>query len=407
MNKPDIFSQSGFSREQFLREYWQKKPLVLRRAVRQSDLAFLPGKTDLLKLAENEAVQSRIVLTETSPEGTPCYHVEYGPFEPEDWPNLPDTPWTILVSDVEKWLPSHRRLLDYFPFIRRWQFDDLMFSYASEGGSVGAHTDHYDVFLLQVSGRRQWHFNQQPDPEAAWLPDTELKLLQHFNPDHSVILEAGDLLYLPAEVAHHGLSLDNECVTCSVGLRAPAESELLSGYFEDRAASLPDEARFSPPVEPTQFTPAGEITPADVARLRQTLEQHLSLDNARLANWFGRFITGYRNLFYEIQASEASAETDSQSFSAALNGETGLIPDPFARLAWRKLAKEAGGKPGIDPDTDEAELYVNGQAHRCSTAMAAALADQQRLEPGQITALTDSDRAVARRLLESGEIRPK
>jgi len=401
LNKPDIFSQSGFSREEFLRDYWQKQPLVLRRAVRQADLAYLPGKGDLMKLAERDAVQSRIVVTEeTSPDET-NYHVEYGPFEAHDWHHLPQSPWTLLVSDVEKWLPSHRRLLGYFPFIRTWQFDDLMFSYATRGASVGAHTDHYDVFLLQVSGSREWQFAQQADPQAALRPDSELKLLKEFRPDHRVTLEAGDLLYLPAEVAHHGIAIDDDCVTCSVGLRAPAEGELLSGYFEDRASAIGEDTRFSPPIDQAQANRRGEITPEDINRLRQALQKHTQLDDARLANWFGRFITQYRNLFYELEASETPPSTEEvrRITQGYLNGEVTLMPDPFARLAWRTRNDNA--------KTGQAELFVNGQAYRCGIALATALCDRQQLDPAQRDALDSDDHAVIKQLLASGEIRPK
>ncbi len=396
MNKPDIFSASGFSREEFLRDYWQKKPLVLRRAVRQSDLAFLPGKNTLLKLAEHEDVQSRAVVTENTPNADPHYHVEYGPFTTDDWANLGDEPWTILVSDVEKWLPGHRRLLDYFPFIRRWLFDDLMFSYATRGASVGAHTDHYDVFLVQVAGSRQWSYGQQPLHQAEYRTGTELKLLRHFEPDHRVVLNPGDLLYLPAEVAHHGIALDDDCITCSVGLRAPAEGELLSGYFEDRAAALDASRRFSPAFSDSQAAPA-QITTEDVAQLRALLEKHLSLDDDQLGQWFGRFITGYRNLFFELDAPADNAADSSEPITQQ------WLPDPFARWAWRAL-------PGKSEQTAEAamaELFVNGQSHLCSQALARALCDDRCLTTEKLARLSATDQAVVRQLADNGEIHPK
>ncbi len=389
MNKPDIFNQSGLSREEFLRDYWQKKPVVLRRAVRQSDLAFLPDKNDLQKLAEHEDVQSRLVITEPTATGKTRYQVEYGPFSAEDWRHLSSVPWTLLVSDVEKWQPSHRRLLNYFPIIRRWLFDDLMFSYATCGGSVGAHTDHYDVFLLQTAGTRQWSYGQHPDPDAPLQTSSELKLLRDFQPENTAVLTAGDILYLPAEVPHHGIALDDECITCSVGLRAPAESELLSGYFEDLAATLPEHRRFSPTPQESATSHPGEITSEDVQQLRMTLERHLALDDTQLANWLGRFITQYRNLFFEITPPESTTASLEQA-------RHGIQPDPFSRMAWRQLKNDG-----------EAELFVNGQVYSCSHTLAQALCDEQRVNRDHLLSLDSRDRQVLEQLLESGEIQAK
>ncbi len=387
VNRPDIFSQSGFDREIFLSEYWQKRSLLIRRAVRQSDLTFLPDKTTLLALAQKDDAQSRVVLT----EGDNHFSVEYGPFHPEDWPALAatGTPWTVLVSDVEKWLPSNRRLLHYFPFIRHWLFDDLMFSHSTTGASVGPHSDHYDVFLLQVEGRKQWQYNDTPQSDAPELADSELKILHHFQPDRTEILEPGDLLYLPAEVPHHGVALDDDCITCSVGLRAPAIGELLAGYFEDKAAALSDAARFSPAPEEARLTAPAEITAMDIMRLRHEIKAHLALDDDQLGRWFGRFITRYRSLFFELESNGEPA------ISLSLSAAVQLAPDPFSRLAYRRL------------DNHRAQLFVNGQSFDCSVALAQQLADRQSLTGEHIATLDDNDKNVLKQLLESREIRIK
>jgi hypothetical protein len=177
------------------------------------------------------------------------------------------------------------RLLDRFRFLPAWRIDDVMVSFAAAGGSVGAHVDQYDVFLLQAQGRRRWQIDADPRAPRDFRPDVELKLLQRFRPSHDWVLEPGDMLYLPPGVPHHGEALE-PCMTFSIGMRAPSRAELLVDLAEELAASLPDEERYADPdlVEPRD---AFEIDDAAFARVDQALSSLATMDAKSRRRWFG------------------------------------------------------------------------------------------------------------------------
>ncbi|KPK60174.1 MAG: hypothetical protein AMJ59_07810 [Gammaproteobacteria bacterium SG8_31] len=210
---------SGFEPDRFLREHWQKTPLLLPGAL--PDLRCLPSPEELAGLACEPEVESRLVMGD--PESG--WRVRHGPFEEADFLALPGSRWTLLVQDVEKHLPAVAALLDAFDFIPRWRLDDLMISYAAPGGSVGPHVDAYDVFLVQVEGRRTWELGRSVT-QPHHREDSDLKVLSEFEPTTRLRVEPGDVLYVPPGVAHFGHS-DQPSTTCSVGFRAPSAGELL------------------------------------------------------------------------------------------------------------------------------------------------------------------------------------
>ncbi|GJL74260.1 cupin domain-containing protein [Nitrosomonas sp.] len=207
--------------EDFLQEYWQKKPLLVRNA--------LPGFQglltwqELIRLAANEDVQSRLVINKNTK-----WHLKHGPLTAKNFARLPADTWSLLVQEVNHFLPSACDLLQKFSFIPYARLDDLMVSYAPAGGGIGPHFDSYDVFLLQGSGRRRWEIAGNYD--QALLTDAPLKILQHFQPEHTWILEPGDMLYLPPNYAHHGIAVD-ACMTYSIGFRAPSHQELITQFL--------------------------------------------------------------------------------------------------------------------------------------------------------------------------------
>ncbi|PTN11898.1 cupin domain-containing protein [Nitrosomonas aestuarii] len=207
--------------EDFLQHYWQKKPLLVRNA--------LPGfqglltRQELVQLAANEDVQSRLIANKNTK-----WHLKYGPLTTKDFTRLPADTWSLLVQEVNHFLPSARDLLQKFGFIPFARLDDLMVSYAPAGGGIGPHFDSYDVFLLQGFGRRRWEI--AGDYDQTLVADAPLKILQHFKPEHSWILEPGDMLYLPPNYAHHGTALD-ACMTYSIGFRAPSHQELITQFL--------------------------------------------------------------------------------------------------------------------------------------------------------------------------------
>ena len=202
--------------EQFLAQYWQKKPLFMLQAAE----ALRPTVTrnELAWLATLEDVESRIVFTDRGNKRT-LYRVETGPFDTAFLQALPKRDWTLLVHDVDKHLPTMRRLFKLVPFIPDWRIDDLMVSFAAPGGGVGPHRDKYDVFLFQGIGIRDWHISEDNVAEDN-AASGDLALLQEFAGDENHVTRSGDVLYLPPDVAHWGTAR-RACITYSIGMRAP------------------------------------------------------------------------------------------------------------------------------------------------------------------------------------------
>ena len=274
------------STERFLREYWQKRPLLIRNAFPDIQSPLTPD--ELAGLACEEDVNARIVF-ERHERGP--WHVVHGPLTEADFSDLPDTHWTLLVTDVEKHVPAARELIDRFRFIPDWRIDDLMISYAPEGGSVGPHTDAYDVFLIQVHGQRRWMINENHD--NACIEGLELRILQRFSASKAWVLGPGDMLYLPPNVAHHGIAI-NECMTCSVGFRAPSYSNIISEYAENIAMRIDEKLRYRDPDLECQRNPA-EITAAALERIRSIIADQLTVNDDSLVRWFGAYCSESRS----------------------------------------------------------------------------------------------------------------
>ncbi|MEQ1487970.1 MAG: cupin domain-containing protein [Methylotenera sp.] len=226
----------GLTPAQFLAEYWQKKPLLIKQAI--PNFTGLLSPDELAGLACEDDVQSRIVEFK---KGKWLAH--HGPFEDEDFANLPENPtpnhnWTLLVQSVNHYLPEATALLQQFNFIPHARLDDLMVSYAPNGGGVGPHFDSYDVFLLQGQGKRLWRVSEQTD--LALIEGAPLRILQNFETAQEWLLEAGDMLYLPPQLAHWGIAVSDgadDCMTYSIGFRAPKNQELATeflGFMQDQ-----------------------------------------------------------------------------------------------------------------------------------------------------------------------------
>ncbi|MDZ4097406.1 MAG: cupin domain-containing protein [Methylophilaceae bacterium] len=206
----------GISPKQFLKEYWQKKPLLIRQAI--PDFEGLLDGNELAGLACEEDVQSRLVSFSRGK-----WQLEDGPFPEKRFSTLPKSNWTLLVQGVNHHLPEAAELLKLFNFIPHARLDDLMVSFAPNGGGVGPHFDSYDVFLLQGQGKRRWRISQQTD--LSLVDDAPLRILQNFETEQEYLLAAGDMLYLPPHVAHWGVAV-GDCMTYSIGFRAPSAQEL-------------------------------------------------------------------------------------------------------------------------------------------------------------------------------------
>ena len=322
----------GMPPEKFLREYWQKKPLLVRNAFPGFESPLQPE--DLAGLACEDGVLARIVAHE--PEGDK-WMLRHGPFPEELFPTLPRHDWTLLVQDVDKWDADVRALLDRFDFLPRWRIDDVMVSFAAPGGSVGAHVDQYDVFLLQAQGRRRWQIDDRPNPPVHFRLDVELKLLQRFDPTHDWVLGPGDMLYLPPGVPHHGVAED-ACLTFSVGMRAPAAAELLGDFVDTLASEADESLRFADPdLEPAKD--AYEIDATAMERVVEALNTLRMNDPARLGEWFGRFITTYRT------ALRPGGREFGPAVQVDIDARVRLLQDPERAYAFDRF-EGAGHAPG-------------------------------------------------------------
>ncbi|MGI8559833.1 MAG: JmjC domain-containing protein [Luteimonas sp.] len=382
----------GMPPAEFLRDYWQKKPLLIRNAF--ADFAspdFKPPiqPEDLAGLACEQAALSRIVALErgTSPGSRDRWLLRHGPFPEEMFPAMPDHDWTLLVQDVDKWDADVAALLEAFAFLPRWRIDDVMVSFAATGGSVGAHVDHYDVFLLQAQGHRRWQVDASDAPPLAFRDDVELKLLRAFAPSHDWVLGPGDMLYLPPGVPHHGVAED-PCLTYSIGMRAPSAAELMGDYIDSLAAEADESLRYrdadlSPPKDPN------EIDAQAMQRVVEALNR-LRMDDAdALGDWFGRFITLYRSA--SVAHADEAAPTRIEMEWALQQGAS-LSRHPWTRMAWRKASRSA-------------RLYVAGDSHPLPARDARRIADARQLDGTAYAALSPAGRDVVFALLEQGHYR--
>ena len=369
----------GMPVDEFLRDHWQKKPLLVRQAFPGYQAPLAPE--DLAGLACEESALSRLVQHDRQHD---AWRVRSGPFEEAEFPALGTRDWTLLVQDMDKWDADVRALLDRFRFLPAWRIDDVMISFATPGGSVGPHVDQYDVFLLQAQGRRRWQIDADPDAPRGFRADVELKLLEKFTASHEWVLEPGDMLYLPPGVPHHGEAVD-ACMTFSIGMRAPSRAELLVDLAEEIAQGLPEESRYADPdlAEPRD---AFEIDEAAFARVEQALAALSSLDARSRRRWFGRFITRYRSAG-EI-APGAKPPTLAQSEKKLADGGL-LLRHPFARTAWSREGREA-------------LLFVDGEAWQMDSRSAHVLAADEAIDAAARAKLSAPGRDALASLLRRG-----
>ncbi|QGW64814.1 cupin domain-containing protein [Lysobacter soli] len=372
----------GMTPERFLRDYWQKRPLLIRNAFPDFETPVLPE--DLAGLACEETALSRIVMHDRANDR---WTLRHGPFDEDEFPGMPHQDWTLLVQDVDKWDPDIATLLEQFRFLPRWRIDDVMISFAAPGGSVGAHVDQYDVFLLQAYGHRRWQIDAGASPPLDFRPDVELKLLREFNPTHDWVLGPGDMLYLPPGVPHNGVAED-ACLTFSVGMRAPSAAELLGDFVDTLASDADDALRYTDP----DLAPSADPNEIDTAAMNRVVEALNLLrmnDPDRLGDWFGRFITVYR-AGGEVQSggqarSRIEIEWDLQQGAS-------LFRHPYSRMAWRRAHRK--GEP--------ARLYVSGHDYPLPADDAALIADAAQLDGAGYASLSDAGRDLVQELIQSG-----
>ena len=349
-----IFENANLTPRQFLADYWQKKPLLIRQALP----GFIPelDADDIAGLACDELAESRLV-TGSFPEHD--WQLRYGPFKEEDFVEFPETNWTLLVQDVEKHYPPLQGLMQEFSFLPRWRIDDLMVSVAGPGGSVGPHIDQYDVFLLQAQGNRRWQIAGAFDDKL--LPDCELNVLQRFQAEQEWVLEPGDLLYLPPGIAHHGVALDS-CMTWSIGMRAPSAADFFQTFGEWLADKQDEGERYRDPGLEVA-TRSGEIDTLAICQFRDFF-QACNIGSEDFSAFLGVFLSRYR---LANEPATPAMEIDPAGLIESLARGQRLQYNPWTRLLW--MESKCG-----------ARLFAAGTEYSCTTDCAQTICDPDRLQ---------------------------
>jgi 50S ribosomal protein L16 3-hydroxylase len=379
---------SGMTPAQFMRRHWQKKPLLVRQA--------LPGfkpvlsRSELFKLAACDEVESRLIVKNADHakgKGKAAWRMKQGPFLPRSLPPLSQTAWTLLVQGVDGHDLDAHKLLQMFRFVPDVRLDDLMISFATTGGGVGPHFDSYDVFLLQASGSRRWKISKQKD--LTLQADVPLKILQNFEPEEEFLLEAGDMLYLPPGYAHDGIAeaafqpdgKAADCMTYSIGFRAPAQRELaaellhrLAEFSEDAQEESGEEeglpAKRKTARKPVMYRDPGQLATATPAALPAALAGFATAavmkalqDPLAVACALGEYMTAPKPSVWFAEATDAWVSTGA-------TGTTGICLDARTRMMY-----------------DADHIFINGESYRARGADARLmqrLADQRGLSASEL-----------------------
>lgn len=367
---------NNFDVQDFLTNYWQQKPMVIRKAY---DEPFWLEPGDLAGLACEEDIEARIIM-----QSDGQWPVECGPFEEQRFTSLPEKNWTLLVQAVDQWIPEVRDILNDFEFLPSWRLDDLMVSYAPVGGTVSQHYDFFDVFLIQGEGSRKWQIGQVCGSHSELLPDTSVRILKNFDVKMEVVLEPGDILYIPAKHAHLGVSVEDS-LTYSVGFRAPSIRDIVDGIATSALEGLLEDQRYQDSLESLQ-APKGEIPKEAVAQLQKMITEALA-NESLVSSWLGEYVTERKYPDLELLGDENCQWRES------LNQGLGIEKNAASRFAY--INAEA-----------TCTLYVDGVSYACSEALAGELADQNEVNGKRIASLLSDkqDENVVSALFERGAL---
>ena len=374
----------GLTAETFLRDYWQKKPLLIRGAF--PDFASPLAPEELAGLACEDGIEARLV--EAQGPDKP-WQVSHGPFDDATFARLPDREWTLLVQAVDHYVPEVAALLDAFDFLPHWRLDDVMVSYAPPEGSVGPHVDNYDVFLLQGSGQRRWQLGGEQPDDAPIVSGIDLRMLERFEvtADEDWVLEPGDMLYLPPRIAHHGVSQSADCMTYSIGFRAPSADEVITSFADYLGEMQPDSRRYTDP-DLAPCAHAGQLDDQAIARLRRLMLSVID-DPAQMAQWFGRVMTQPK---YVDQLAPLDTPMDSAATAEAL-------------AQGRYLERALGSRFAFHDEDGETTLFVDGDGHACPPPLARLLADTTPLHAATLAEyLDDAALTLLTELLNRGSL---
>lgn len=374
---------ASFDADRFLREYWQKRPLLIRNPWTAWANPLEPD--ELAGLACDNDVESRLVWRSGN-----SWQMEQGAFADERFTELGADPWTLLVQAVDHYVPDVAALIEPFRFVPNWRIDDVMVSYASDGGGVGPHFDQYDVFLIQGLGRRRWQLGQRCDGTSALLPHDDLKLLAEFTATEEWVLEPGDILYVPPGVAHDGVALSDDCMTYSVGFRAPERGDLIANWCDHVLEGVAEDDLYTDPDLRMQSNP-GEISADAVARIHAMILESLG-DRPAFARWFGEFISTPKYPGAEVEPAD---RIDLGEVRSALASGDPLYRNAASRFSF------------IREDAGTLSLFVDGQHFACAAetaAFAEQLCAQDEVEVDPAMAQADAVVRLIARLIDQGSV---
>ncbi len=373
----------GLTPATFLARYWQKQPLLVRGALPRYE----PPLTaeELAGLACEDEVESRVVTFDGS-----TWHLENGPFAAASFPKRGKKNWTLLVQDLDEHVPAVGVLLDHIDFLPQWRVDDVMASFAVPGGSVGPHYDEYDVFLLQVSGKRRWQISTRYAREDL-RSDSNLKLLQNFTAEQEWVVEPGDLLYLPPHVAHFGVAETN-CMTYSLGCRAPSHADLVAQMAGMFLSELDEKRRYTDPDLRPKETNLG-VSPDAAARAQDLLTNVWNVSPELAARCLGSVATMPKLLFRQEPAIAREADV-----TRRLTSKRGLYRRKGSRWTWYAGARNY--------------LFVDGREYAADAGartkeLLRTLCGERHLSAPWLAALPDTHRALVRQLVADGHLLPK
>lgn len=369
----------GLSAQTFMRKYWQKKPLLIRQAI--AGVVSPVNRAEMFELAGRDDVESRLVVQGGPAKGkkaAPEWALHHGPITRARIPKLNQPRWTLLVQGLDLHVPAAHELIKQFRFVPDARLDDLMISYASDGGGVGPHYDSYDVFLLQVHGTRRWRIG--PIKDATLLPDMPVKILANFEPEEEYVLEPGDMLYLPPRWAHDGIA-EGECMTCSVGFRVPETTELAREVLTRLTEGL------EPEDPPKLYKDPKQVATDEPGRIPADLQQ------------------------FAVDAIERALK-DPIALKTAL-GE--MLTEPKPRV-WFDISDEPlpdGAGVVLDAKTrmmyDDHCIYANGESWRAAGADARVLrelADKRCLSAAKVSKVSESLRCLLDQWVDDGWAHP-
>jgi len=355
----------GLTPSQFMRRHWQKKPLLVRGAI--PGFAPLLSRAELFGMSQREEVESRLIVRQASGRWT----LKHGPFGKSAFPAFKQPNWTLLVQGVDLHDDRVSRLMQGFRFVPDARVDDLMISWASEGGGVGPHFDSYDVFLLQAHGRRRWRIGRQKD--LSLEEGVPLKILSHFEPELEYVLEPGDMLYLPPEWAHDGMADGGDCMTYSIGFRVPQRGGLAGEMAQRLADDYEDETLYRDPKQAATLHPAR--MPDGLQAFAGDALRRMLADPRALARALGEVMTEPKPRVWFDEPAQAW-----------LSGA--VVLDRRTRMVY-----------------DEHHVFINGEAYRAAgrdAKLMRRLADERRLDARAVELASDDARSLLGEWFASG-----